>query len=35
MASLSDVIQQTHVTLEAAGIPDPRLEAEVMVMNGG
>ena len=33
MASLRDVIRQTHVTLEAAGIPDPRLEAEVMVMN--
>ena len=33
MASLREVIQQTHRDLEAAGIPDPRLEAEVMVMN--
>ena len=33
MASLRDVIRQTHLTLEAAGIPDPRLEAEVMAMN--
>jgi len=30
---LRDVIRQTHVTLEKAGIPDPRLEAEVMAMN--
>ena len=33
MASLRDVIQRTHMTLEEAGIPDPRLEAEVMAMN--
>ena len=33
MASLRQVIQQTHGQLEAAGIPDARLEAEVMVMN--
>ena len=33
MASLRQVIQQTHQTLELSGIPDARLEAEVMVMN--
>lgn len=33
MASLRQVIQQTHLTLESSGIPDARLEAEVMVMN--
>ena len=33
MPSLRDVLQQTHRTLEASGIPDARLEAEVMVMN--
>ena len=33
MASLREVIQRTHRTLESSGIPDPRLEAEVMVMN--
>ena len=33
MASLRDVIRQTHLTLDAANIPDPRLEAEVMAMN--
>lgn len=33
MASLRRIIQQTHQTLESSGIPDPRLEAEVMVMN--
>jgi release factor glutamine methyltransferase len=33
MASLRQVIQQTHHTLEAVQIPDARLEAEVMVMN--
>lgn len=33
MPSLRTVIQETHRTLEAAGIPDPRLEAEVMVMD--
>jgi release factor glutamine methyltransferase len=33
MASLRQVIQQTHHSLEAAQIPDARLEAEVMVMN--
>ena len=32
MASIRQTIQQTHQTLEAAGIPDARLEAEVMVM---
>lgn len=32
MASLREVIQNTHRVLEAAGIPDSRLEAEVMVM---
>ena len=33
MPSLRDVIQATHRTLDAAGIPDARLEAEVMVMD--
>ena len=33
MASLRQVIQQTHQALESSGIPDARLEAEVMVMN--
>ena len=33
MPSLRDVIQETHRTLESAGIPDARLEAEVMVMD--
>jgi release factor glutamine methyltransferase len=33
MASLRQVLQQTHHTLEAAHIPDARLEAEVMIMN--
>jgi release factor glutamine methyltransferase len=33
MAILREVIQRTHHTLAAAGIPDARLEAEVMVMN--
>jgi release factor glutamine methyltransferase len=33
MASLRQVIQQTHHTLEAVQIPDARLEAEVIVMN--
>ena len=33
MPSLRDVIQATHRTLESAGIPDARLEAEVMVMD--
>lgn len=33
MPSLREVIQNTHRLLDAAGIPDPRLEAEVMVMN--
>ena len=33
MPSLRTVIQDTHRTLEAAGIPDARLEAEVMVMD--
>ncbi|PKB72333.1 MAG: protein-(glutamine-N5) methyltransferase, release factor-specific [SAR202 cluster bacterium Io17-Chloro-G6] len=33
MAVLRTVIQDTHRKLEAAGIPDARLEAEVFVMN--
>ena len=33
MASLREVIQNTHRLLDAGGIPDSRLEAEVMVMN--
>jgi release factor glutamine methyltransferase len=33
MPILREVIQQTHRTLEAADIPDARLEAEVLVMN--
>ena len=33
MAVLRTVIQDTHHTLETAGIPDARLEAEVLVMN--
>ena len=33
MPNLRQVVQQTHRTLEAAGIPDARLEAEVAVMN--
>ena len=33
MAVLRNVIQDTHRSLEVAGIPDARLEAEVMVMN--
>ena len=33
MASLRQVIQQTHKNLETSAIPDARLEAEVMVMN--
>ena len=33
MPLLRELIQQTHHTIEAAGIPDARLEAEVMVMN--
>ncbi|MCE2501531.1 MAG: peptide chain release factor N(5)-glutamine methyltransferase [Dehalococcoidia bacterium] len=33
MPNLRTVIQETHRTLEAAGIPDARLEAEVMVMD--
>ena len=33
MAVVREVIQQAHQTLEAAGIPDARLEAEVMVMS--
>ena len=33
MAILRSVIQDTHQKLEAAGIPDARLEAEVLVMN--
>ena len=33
MPSLRNVIQETHRTLESAGIPEARLEAEVMVMD--
>ena len=33
MPVLRTVIQVTHQKLEAAGIPDARLEAEVLVMN--
>ena len=33
MASLREVIQTTHHALESLGIPDARLEAEVMVMS--
>ncbi len=33
MVVLRTVIQDTHKKLEAAGIPDARLEAEVLVMN--
>ena len=33
MASLREVLQQTHRTLEQYDIPDARLEAEVVVMN--
>lgn len=33
MASLRQVIQRTHQALESSGIPDARLEAEVIVMN--
>ena len=33
MASLRQLVQGTHHTLEALGIPDARLEAEVMVMS--
>ena len=32
MASVRETIRETHQALEAAGIPDARLEAEVMVM---
>jgi release factor glutamine methyltransferase len=33
VASLREVIQQTHRLLESSGIPDARLEAEVLVMD--
>ena len=33
MPNLRTVIQETHRTLESSGIPDARLEAEVMVMD--
>ena len=33
MPSLRQVVQRTHQTLESGGIPDSRLEAEVMTMN--
>ena len=32
MASIREAIRETHQTLDAVGIPDARLEAEVMVM---
>ena len=32
MTVIRETIRETHQTLEAAGIPDARLEAEVMVM---
>ena len=33
MASLREIIQRTHRAFDAAGIPDARLEAEVLVMS--
>ena len=33
MAVLRTVVQNTHQSLEGAGIPDARLEAEILVMN--
>ena len=33
MTALADSIQQTHAVLEAAGIPDARLEAELLLIN--
>jgi len=33
MALLRELLQQTQETLTSAGIPEPRLEAEVMIMN--
>ena len=33
MASLRQVIQETHRLLDASGVADPRLEAEVMLMH--
>ena len=33
MVALGDIIGQTHRTLEEAGIPDARLEAEVLLIN--
>ena len=33
MATIRETLQQTHGNLESAGIPDARLESEVMVMN--
>ena len=33
MAALGDAVQQTHAALEAAGIPDARLEAELLLTN--
>lgn len=33
MPSIRQVIRQTQAELESTGIPDARLEAEVMVMN--
>ena len=33
MATIRETLQQTHGNLESVGIPDARLESEVMVMN--
>ena len=33
MAALGDAVQQTHAALEAAEIPDARLEAELLLTN--
>jgi release factor glutamine methyltransferase len=33
MATIREIVQQTHRTLKASGIPDARLEAEVVVMS--
>ena len=33
MAALGDAVQQTHAALEAVGIPDARLEAELILTN--
>ena len=33
MAALGDAVQETHIALETAGIPDARLEAELLLTN--